>query len=67
MGAARSEPLGLPARPRSHPLSTTPLLFSGSSNPQLAEAIAKRMKISLGDALVTKFKNEETRIEIREN
>jgi len=48
-------------------LSTTPLLFSGSSNPQLAEAIAKRMKISLGDALVTKFKNEETRIEIREN
>ncbi len=25
------------------------------------------MKISLGDALVTKFKNEETRIEIREN
>ena len=48
-------------------MSTTPLLFSGSSNPQLAEAIAKRMKISLGDALVTKFKNEETRIEIREN
>ena len=48
-------------------MSTTPLLFAGSSNPQLAEAIAKRMKISLGDALVTKFKNEETRIEIREN
>ena len=48
-------------------MSTTPLLFSGSSNPQLAEAIVKRMKISLGDALVTKFKNEETRIEIREN
>ncbi len=48
-------------------MSTMPLLFSGSSNPQLAEAIAMRMKISLCDALVTKFKNEETRIEIREN
>ncbi len=44
-----------------------PLVFSGSSNRPLAEEVAKRLKVSLGKALVTKFKNEETRIEIQEN
>jgi ribose-phosphate pyrophosphokinase len=44
-----------------------PLLFSGNSNRQLAEEIAKRMQTRVGNALVDRFKNEEVRIEIREN
>ncbi len=44
-----------------------PLLFSGTSNRQLAEEIAKRMQTRVGNALVDRFKNEECRIEIREN
>ena len=48
-------------------MSHNPLVFSGSSNPALAEEIAKRLKLHVGKALVAKFKNEETRIEIQEN
>jgi ribose-phosphate pyrophosphokinase len=44
-----------------------PLLFSGNSNRKLAEEIAECMKTRLGNALVEKFKNEECRIEIKEN
>ena len=44
-----------------------PLLFSGNSNPDLAREIAQRMDTRVGSALVDKFKNEECRIEIREN
>ncbi len=44
-----------------------PLLFSGSSNRELAEKIAKRMQTRVGNALVDRFKNDECRIEIREN
>lgn len=44
-----------------------PLVFSGNSNRALAAEIAKRLKVQLGKALVTKFKNEETRVEIQEN
>ena len=44
-----------------------PLLFSGTSNRELAEEIARRMQTRLGNALVDRFKNEECRIEIREN
>ncbi len=44
-----------------------PLLFSGNSNVELAREIAQRMDTRLGSALVDKFKNEECRIEIREN
>ena len=44
-----------------------PILFSGNSNPQLAEEIAKRLSLHVGKALVTEFKNEETRVEIGEN
>ena len=50
------------------PLSHTPLVFSGNSNPELANEIAKRLKLpAVGKALVSKFKNEETRVEIGEN
>ncbi len=44
-----------------------PLLFSGNSNPDLAREIAQKMETRLGSALVDKFKNEECRIEVREN
>jgi len=44
-----------------------PLLFSGTSNRELAEKIAKRMQTRVGNALVDRFKNDECRIEIREN
>ncbi|MDQ2992532.1 MAG: ribose-phosphate pyrophosphokinase [Candidatus Eremiobacteraeota bacterium] len=48
-------------------MSQVPLLFSGNANKQLAEDIAKRLKVHVGKALVAKFKNEETRVEIGEN
>jgi ribose-phosphate pyrophosphokinase len=44
-----------------------PLLFSGNSNRELAQEIAARMDSRLGNALVEKFRNEECRIEIKEN
>jgi ribose-phosphate pyrophosphokinase len=44
-----------------------PLVFSGSSNRKLAEEIARRMQTRVGNALVDRFKNDECRIEIREN
>jgi ribose-phosphate pyrophosphokinase len=44
-----------------------PLIFSGTSNRELAEKIAKRMQTRVGNALVDRFKNNECRIEIREN
>lgn len=48
-------------------MSQNPLLFSGNSNQRLAEEIARRLKLHVGKALVSKFKNEETRVEISEN
>ena len=48
-------------------MSHNPLLFCGNSNRQLAEEIAKRLKLHVGKALVSKFKNEETRVQIGEN
>ena len=48
-------------------MSQNPLIFCGNSNPQLAEEIAKRLKLHVGKALVTEFRNEETRVEIGEN
>ena len=44
-----------------------PLLFSGTSNRELADEIAKKMQTRIGNALVDRFKNDECRIEIREN
>ena len=48
-------------------MSHNALVFSGSSNYALTEEIAKKLKIHVGKALVSKFRNEETRIEIGEN
>jgi ribose-phosphate pyrophosphokinase len=44
-----------------------PLLFSGNSNIDLAREIAAKMDTRLGSALVDKFKNDECRVEIKEN
>jgi ribose-phosphate pyrophosphokinase len=44
-----------------------PLLFSGTSNRGLADEIAKKMQTRVGNALVDRFKNDECRVEIREN
>jgi ribose-phosphate pyrophosphokinase len=43
------------------------LLFSGSSNPPLAEAVAKLLKISLGKVDLTRFADGELRPWIRED
>ncbi|MBV9332802.1 MAG: ribose-phosphate diphosphokinase, partial [Candidatus Eremiobacteraeota bacterium] len=48
-------------------MASNPLLFCGNSNPELAEEIAKRLRLHVGKATVSEFKNEETRIEIGEN
>lgn len=42
-------------------------LFSGNANRPLAEAIAKELKTTLGDSVVTKFADGETWVEINEN
>jgi ribose-phosphate pyrophosphokinase len=43
------------------------LVFGGASNVPLAEEICHSLGIGLGRALVTTFKNEETRVRIEEN
>jgi len=48
-------------------LNQRPLLFSGNANRTLAEEIAERMGTRVSSALVDRFKNDECRIEIREN
>ena len=48
-------------------MSPNAIVFSGSSNYALADEIAKKLRSHVGKALVSKFKNEETRIEIGEN
>ncbi|MBV9103438.1 MAG: ribose-phosphate diphosphokinase, partial [Candidatus Eremiobacteraeota bacterium] len=44
-----------------------PLLFSGNASRELASEVAARMRTRLGNALVDKFRNDECRIEIKEN
>jgi ribose-phosphate pyrophosphokinase len=43
------------------------ILFSGNANRPLAEAIAEHLGIPLGKALVSRFTNHETRVQILEN
>lgn len=43
------------------------LLFSGNAHPQLAREICKILKVKLGEALVAKFSEGETRVKIDEN
>ena len=47
---------------------TVPLqVFTGTAHPALAESIAKHLGTSLGEALVTQYKNGETRVVIEES
>src|SRR5687768_1306466 len=43
------------------------LIFSGNSNTPLAQEICDYLGMALGGALVTTFKDEETRVRIEEN
>ncbi len=43
------------------------VVFTGNSNPQLAQAIASYLEVPLGKALVKNFSNGETRVQIDEN
>ncbi|HZU13646.1 MAG TPA: ribose-phosphate pyrophosphokinase [Chloroflexota bacterium] len=43
------------------------IVFSGSANRPLAQGICQWLKIPLGEALVGRFKNGETRIKIEQN
>lgn len=43
------------------------MLFSGNANPALARAIAARLKIRVGDALVSGFSDGEVQVEINEH
>lgn len=50
------------------PMMEGPLrLFSGNSNPALAQEVALQLRVQLGQALVTTFANDETRVRIEEN
>ena len=43
------------------------MLFSGNANPELANEVAKSLRIKLSDSLVSTFSDGEINIEIREN
>jgi ribose-phosphate pyrophosphokinase len=43
------------------------VVFSGNSNPSLAENICRDLKIKLGNALVSRFSDGEVRVKIEEN
>ena len=42
-------------------------IFSGNANPELARKIAKYLKVSVGDALVTTFSEGEIRVKVNED
>lgn len=42
-------------------------LFTGNANPVLAQKIVGELRLTLGEALVSRFSDEESRIEILEN
>lgn len=46
---------------------TTPTLFAGNSNPELAENIAYQLGTTLGKAAVDRFADSEINVEVREN
>lgn len=42
-------------------------IFAGSSNPELAKSVAKHLDVDLGKCLLTRFSDDEIRVEIQEN
>jgi ribose-phosphate pyrophosphokinase len=59
--------LDLDQRPFGEPAERAMKVFAGNSNLPLAREICEHLGIRLGRALVTTFKNEETRVRIEEN
>ncbi|NCN26440.1 ribose-phosphate pyrophosphokinase [bacterium] len=50
------------------PFSERPFkIFAGSSNPSLAESVAKHLKVDLGCRVLGRFSDNEIRVEIQEN
>ncbi len=43
------------------------VIFTGNANPPLAKAIASHLNVPVGKALVSRFSDGETRVEIQEN
>lgn len=43
------------------------MLFSGNANPELAKEIARHLSLPLADAVVSRFSDGETLVEIKEN
>lgn len=43
------------------------IIFSGNSNPPLAQKVCSLVGVALGDALVGQFSDGETRVEVRQN
>ncbi|NQT95677.1 MAG: ribose-phosphate pyrophosphokinase [Candidatus Omnitrophica bacterium] len=43
------------------------VIFSGNTNPKLAQNICKALKVSLGDSLISEFSEGEIKIQIRQN
>ena len=48
-------------------MSSKMMVFTGNANPKLAELVAERLYMSLGDANVSKFSDGEITIELNEN
>lgn len=42
-------------------------VFTGNAHPELAEAICRELEVGLGRAVVSKFRNGETRVKLDEN
>jgi ribose-phosphate pyrophosphokinase len=47
-------------------LNSSIKLFCGNSHPDLAKAIARRLGVEIGKAIVTKYSNMETSVTIGE-
>ena len=43
------------------------MVFAGNSNPQLANEIARRLNLPLGNAIVGQFSDGEVMVEVMEN
>ena len=43
------------------------MVFTGSANPKLAQAVARQLNIQLGKATVSKFSDGEVMVELLEN
>ncbi len=65
--AFASRVLDLPEQADPDASERSMLLFSGNANVALAREIGDFLGMGLGNALVTTFKNEETRVRIEEN